>query len=62
MTCDELDCLLNVLWYHFIWSVLEDGKLKLDKIHIDDNLADMLTKVVTREKLNSSSASIGLLD
>ena len=50
------------LQYHFIWSVLEDGQLKLDKIHTDDNPADMLTKVVTREKLNSSSALVGLLD
>ena len=50
------------LRYHFIRSVLEDGQLKLEKIHTNDNPADMLTKVVTREKLNSSSASVGLLD
>ena len=50
------------LRYHFIWSVLEDGQLKLEKIHTNDNLADMLTKVVTTEKLNSSSALVGLLD
>ena len=50
------------LRYHFIQSVLEDGWLKLEKIHINENLVDMLTKVVTREKLNSSSASVGLLD
>ncbi len=47
---------------HFIRSVLEDGQLKLDKIHTDDNPEDMLKKVVTREKFNSSSASVGLLD
>ena len=34
----------------------------LDKIHTDDNLVDMFTKVVTKEKLNSSLASVGLLD
>ena len=50
------------LQYHFIRSVLDEGLLKLDKIHTDDYLADMFTKVVTREKLNSSSASVGLLD
>ena len=50
------------LCYHFIQSVLEDGQLKLEKIHTNENLVDMLTKVVTREKLNSSSASVGLLD
>eukprot|EP00253_Pinus_taeda_P010914 PITA_10914 len=39
------------LKYHFIRSVLEDGELMLQKIHTSKNLADMLTKVVTREKL-----------
>ena len=39
------------LKYHFIWSVLEDGQLKLKKIHTSQNPADMLTKVVTKEKL-----------
>lgn len=50
------------LRYHFIQSILDDGELKLDKIHTDENLADMFTKVVTREKLKSSSTSVGLLD
>ena len=48
------------LKYHFIWSVLEDGQLKLEKIHTSQNPADMLTKVVTREKLRICSVSIGL--
>lgn len=48
------------LKYHFIRSVLEDGHVKLEKIHIDDNPADMFMKVVTREKLSSSLASVGL--
>jgi len=46
--------------YHFIWSVLEDGQLKLENIHTSQNPADMLTKVVTREKLRFYSVSIGL--
>ena len=50
------------LWYHFIRSVLDVGQLKLDKIHTDDNLAYMFTKAVIREKLNSSSTLVGLLD
>ena len=50
------------LWYHFIRSILEDGQLKLEKIHTNENPVDMLTKVVTSEKFNSSSASVGLLD
>ena len=50
------------LHYHFIWLVFDDRKLKLEKIHIDDNLVDMFTKVVIRENLNSSSALVGLLN
>jgi hypothetical protein len=48
------------LRYHFIRSVLEYGHLKLEKIHTSQNLADMLTKGVTREKLSSCSVSVGL--
>eukprot|EP00253_Pinus_taeda_P008614 PITA_08614 len=48
------------LKYHFIRSALEDGQLKLEKIHTSKNLADMLTKVVTREKLRICSVSIDL--
>jgi hypothetical protein len=48
------------LKYHFIRSVLEDGHLKLEKIHTSQNFADMLTKGVTREKLSSCLVSVGL--
>jgi hypothetical protein len=48
------------LRYHFIQSSLEDGHLKLEKIHTSQNPADMLTKGVTREKLSSYSVSVGL--
>ena len=48
------------LKYHFIRSVLEDGELKLEKIHTSQNPADMLTKVVTKDKLRMCSVSIGL--
>eukprot|EP00253_Pinus_taeda_P028155 PITA_28155 len=48
------------LKYHFIRSVLEGGELKLEKIHTSQNPADMLTKVVTRERLRICSVSIGL--
>eukprot|EP00253_Pinus_taeda_P019608 PITA_19608 len=48
------------LKYHFIRSLLEDGELKLEKIHTSQNPADILTKVVTREKLRICSVSIGL--
>ena len=48
------------LKYHFIRSALEDGQLKLEKIHTSQNPADMLTKVVTKKKLRILSVSIGL--
>jgi hypothetical protein len=46
--------------YHFIRSVLEDGHLKLEKIHTSQNPADMLTKGVTKEKLSACSVLVGL--
>jgi hypothetical protein len=48
------------LRYHFIRSALEDGHLKLEKIHTSQDPTDMLTKGVTREKLSSFSVSVGL--
>ena len=48
------------LSYHCIRSTLEDGQLKMEKIHTRQNPADMLTKGVTREKLSSCSVSVGL--
>ena len=33
------------LRYHFIRSSLEDGQLKMEKIHTSQNPADMLTKI-----------------
>jgi hypothetical protein len=48
------------LRYHFIRSTLEDGHLKLEKIHTSQNHADMLTNGVTREKRSSCSVSVGL--
>jgi hypothetical protein len=48
------------LSYHFIRFALEDGQLKMEKIHTSQNPADMLTKGVTREKLCSFLVSVGL--
>jgi len=47
--------------YHFIRIPLKDSVLSLVKIHTSRNPADMLTKVVTTEKLKTCSASVGLL-
>jgi hypothetical protein len=48
------------IMYHFIQSILEDGHLKLEKIHTSQNLADMLTKGVSMEKLSYCSVSVGI--
>ena len=48
------------LKYHFIRSVLDEELLKLEKIHTSQDLADMLTKGVTREKSSSYSIYVGL--
>jgi hypothetical protein len=48
------------LMYHFIRPFLEDGHLKLENIHASQNIAEMLTNVVTREKMSSYLVSICL--
>ena len=37
--------------YHWLRLVVEQQSFELLKIHTDENPADMLTKVVSREKL-----------
>ena len=37
--------------YHWQLSAIEDQILQLKKIHTDDNIADVLTKVFFKEKL-----------
>ncbi len=37
--------------YHWIRDVLNSKQMQIEKVHTYDNGADMLTKVVTREKL-----------
>lgn len=48
------------LRYHFIRELISDGTLSLKKILGSRNPADMLTKVVTKEKLEFCIASTGL--
>jgi len=36
--------------YYFVREILEEEEIVLQKIHTTENLADMLTKVVTRAK------------
>ena len=37
--------------YNWLRLVIEQQSFELEKIHTDENPADMLTKVVSREKL-----------
>ncbi|RYA67734.1 hypothetical protein DD598_27140 [Enterobacter cloacae complex sp. 2DZ2F16B1] len=46
--------------YHFIRTLLEEGQLKLGKVHTSENPADMFTKVVNKEKLSFFSSSIDI--
>lgn len=46
--------------YYFIQSLLEDETLKLEKIYGSQNSVDMLTKIVTIDKLKLYLVSIGL--
>jgi hypothetical protein len=36
--------------YHFVRDIVEEGHISLAKVHTDENLADMLTKVVSGSK------------
>lgn len=48
--------------YHWIREVLSSKQMQLEKIHTDDNGADMLTKVVTREKLEVCRQMAGMIE
>ena len=47
--------------YHFIYYLVEDKLVILEKIYGSKNPTDMLTKGVTIEKLKLCAASVGLL-
>ena len=46
--------------YHWIREVMEKQLMKLKKIHTDKNPSDMMTKVVTREKLELCKELAGM--
>ena len=46
--------------YHWIRDVLDSKLLELEKIHTDKNAADMMTKVVPREKLELCANTVGI--
>ena len=47
--------------YHWIRDVLNSKLLELEKLHTDDNCADMMTKTVQREKLLFCKQEAGLM-
>ena len=46
--------------YHFLRHVIDGGKVALQKVHTQENCADIFTKPVTVEKLRWCLASLGL--
>ena len=46
--------------YHWLRLVVEQQSFELEKIHTDENPADMLTKVVSREKLKLCVGLVGM--
>ena len=47
--------------FHFVRDVLDDEDVRLEKIHTKDNLADMLTKVVTGVKFDHCLELLNIL-
>ena len=46
--------------YHFIREMLEDKLMKLVKVHIDDNLVDLMTKDLLSERFAHYRALMGV--
>ena len=44
--------------FHFVWEILDEGDIELQKIHTKKNHADMLTKVVPGVKFAHCKESI----
>ena len=46
--------------YHWIWERVKDKDFALTKIHTEENVSDMLTKVLSTEKLDMCWRQIGM--
>ncbi|XP_015948903.1 uncharacterized protein LOC107473830 [Arachis duranensis] len=44
--------------YHWIWNVLDFKLFELEKVHTNDNGADMMTKALSKEKLETYEVKI----
>ena len=50
----------NDVRYHWLRLAIDQQKLKRKKVHTDDSVVDMLTKVVPREKLQLCAKNVGM--
>ena len=48
--------------YHWIHNVLDWNLLQLEKVHTDDNILDMLTKTLSRDKHLKCRTLAGMVD
>jgi hypothetical protein len=48
--------------YHFVREKVEEGSVDIQKIHTEDNPADMLTKQISTDKFTWCRSSIGLAE
>jgi hypothetical protein len=46
--------------YHFIRDIVAEGKIKVNKIHTDENPADMLTKPLSNSKFKHCLDLVGV--
>jgi hypothetical protein len=46
--------------YHFIRDIVAEGKIKVDKIHTDENPANMLTKSFSNTKFKHCLDLVGV--
>ena len=47
--------------YHWIWKVLEDKLLQLEKVYTDENWSDMMTKVLPTKKFENCCKGAGVM-
>jgi len=47
--------------FHFIWKILDEGDIELQKIHTKENPVDMLTKVVSGVKFTHCKELLHIL-
>ena len=47
--------------FHFVWEILEEGNIELQKIHTKENPADILTKIVPGVKFTYCNELLHIL-